>query len=144
MKFGQGPCTIVQGVLSNFGATLKIHKKSNFDQNQLKISTQHKKMYMYQKKNIKMENSLLVIFHEILPRTLYYSTVCFVRFWSKKLACGNALKRKICTLISLYLLLNDIDHKTLRMSKQIITNSKLTKSQSFHLCLLCMQSNINK
>ena len=30
---------IVQDVLSNFGATLKIHKKSNIDQNQLKLST---------------------------------------------------------------------------------------------------------
>ena len=29
---------------------LKIHKKSNFDRNQLKLSTQHKYMYMYQKK----------------------------------------------------------------------------------------------
>ena len=34
----------------NIGATLKIHKKSNFDQNQLKLSTQHMYMYMYQKK----------------------------------------------------------------------------------------------
>ena len=34
----------------NFGATLKIHKKSNFDRNQLKLSTQHKYMYMHQKK----------------------------------------------------------------------------------------------
>ena len=39
---------IVQGLLPNFGATLKIRKKSNFDQNQLKLSTQHKYMYMYQ------------------------------------------------------------------------------------------------
>ena len=31
-------------------ATLKIHKKSNFDWNQLKLSTQHKYMYMHQKK----------------------------------------------------------------------------------------------
>ena len=30
------------------GATLKIHKKSNFDRNQLKLSTQHKYMYMHQ------------------------------------------------------------------------------------------------
>ena len=42
-------CTIVQGLLPDFGATLKIRKKSNFDQNQLKLSTQHKYMYMYQK-----------------------------------------------------------------------------------------------
>ena len=48
MKFGQRPCTIVQGLLPDFGATLKIiRKKSNFDQNQLKLSTQHKYMYMY-------------------------------------------------------------------------------------------------
>ena len=37
---------IVQGLLSDFGATLKIHKKSKFDQNQLKLSTQPKYMYM--------------------------------------------------------------------------------------------------
>ena len=41
---------IVQGLWPNFGATLKIHKKSNFDWNQLKLSTQHKYMYMHQKK----------------------------------------------------------------------------------------------
>ena len=34
----------------DFGATLKIRKKSNFDWNQLKRSTQHKYMYMYQEK----------------------------------------------------------------------------------------------
>ena len=50
MKFGQRSCTIVQGLLPDFGATLKINKKSNFDQNQLKLSTQHNYMYMYQKK----------------------------------------------------------------------------------------------
>ena len=50
MKFGQRPCTIVQGHWPDFGTTLKISKKSNFDCNQLKISTQHKNMYMYQKK----------------------------------------------------------------------------------------------
>ena len=44
------PMTLVQGVWPNFGATLKICKKSNFDQNELKISTQHKYMYMHQKK----------------------------------------------------------------------------------------------
>ena len=33
---------IVQGVWHDFGATLKIYKKSNFDQNPLKISIQHK------------------------------------------------------------------------------------------------------
>ena len=42
-------CTTVQGALSNFGANLKIHKKSNFDWNQLKICTQLKYMYMHQK-----------------------------------------------------------------------------------------------
>ena len=49
MKFGQLPCTIVQGLWSDFGATLKIKKKSKFDRNQLKLSTSHKTMYMYQK-----------------------------------------------------------------------------------------------
>ena len=28
VKFGQGPCTIVQGLWPDFGATLKIHKNS--------------------------------------------------------------------------------------------------------------------
>ena len=50
MKFGQRPCTIVQGLWLDFGANLKIHKKSSFDWNQLKFSTLHKNMYMYQKK----------------------------------------------------------------------------------------------
>ena len=49
MKFGQRPCTIVQGLWSNFLANLKIQKKSNFDRNQLKLSTSHKDMNMYQK-----------------------------------------------------------------------------------------------
>ena len=31
-------------------STLKIHKKSNLDWNLVKISTQHKNMYAYQKK----------------------------------------------------------------------------------------------
>ena len=35
---------------ANFGATLKIRKKSKLDRNQLKLSTQHKNMYMYQEK----------------------------------------------------------------------------------------------
>ena len=48
--FGQCPCTIVQGLLSDFGATLKIHKKSKFDRNQLKLSTQHTNMHMHHKK----------------------------------------------------------------------------------------------
>ena len=34
-------CAIVQGLWPDFGATLKIDKKSNFDWNQLKLSTQH-------------------------------------------------------------------------------------------------------
>ena len=34
----QNPCTIVQGLCPDFGATLKICKKSNLDQNQLKVS----------------------------------------------------------------------------------------------------------
>ena len=49
MKFGQRPCTIVQGLWPEFGVALKIYKKFNFDQNQLKLDKQHKNMYMYQK-----------------------------------------------------------------------------------------------
>ena len=49
VKFGQRPCTIVQGFWPNSGANLKIYKKSNFDWNQLKFSTQHMYMYMHQK-----------------------------------------------------------------------------------------------
>ena len=48
--FDKIPCTIAHGLWPNFGATSKIHKKSNFDWNKLKISKQHKNMYMYQKK----------------------------------------------------------------------------------------------
>ena len=40
---------IVQGLLPDFGAILKICEKSNFDRNQLKLSTQHKYIYMHQK-----------------------------------------------------------------------------------------------
>ena len=49
MKIGQSPCTIVQGLWPDFGANLKVRKKSNFDWNQLKFSAQHKYMYTYQK-----------------------------------------------------------------------------------------------
>ena len=52
-KFGQSHCTIVQGLLPDFGATLKNRKKFNFDQNELKLETQHKNMYMYQEKLLK-------------------------------------------------------------------------------------------
>ena len=54
------------GYFVKFLSNFKIHKKSNFDQNQLKFSMQHKYMYMYQKKIIKIENSLLATFDEIL------------------------------------------------------------------------------
>ena len=37
------------GSLPDFRATLKFCKKSNFDQNQLKLFAQHKYMYIYQK-----------------------------------------------------------------------------------------------
>ena len=46
-KFGKLPCTIVQGIFSDFLATLQIHKKSDFDQNQFKLSTLHKNMCIY-------------------------------------------------------------------------------------------------
>ena len=42
----------------------------NFDQNQLKVDTQHKDMYVYQKKFIKIENSLEAIINEIWSKTL--------------------------------------------------------------------------
>ena len=58
-----------------FGATLKIRKKSNFDGNQLKLSMQHKNMYMYQK-NYKNGELSPSHFDEIWLRTLYYSTGC--------------------------------------------------------------------
>ena len=48
--FDQTPCTIAHGLWPDFGVTLKIHKKSNFDRNQLKLDKQHKNMYMHQKK----------------------------------------------------------------------------------------------
>ena len=38
------------GALAQFLSNLKIHIKSNFNQNWLKLSKQHKNMYMYQKK----------------------------------------------------------------------------------------------
>ena len=42
MKFDQRPCTIItHDLLPDSGAILKIHKKFDFDQNQLKISIQH-------------------------------------------------------------------------------------------------------
>ena len=48
--FDKIPCTIAHGLWPDFGATLKIHKKSNYDWNQLKLDKQHKNMYMHQKK----------------------------------------------------------------------------------------------
>ena len=48
--FHKIPCTIVHGLWPDFGATLKIHKKSKFDRNQLKLDKQHNSMNMYQKK----------------------------------------------------------------------------------------------
>ena len=50
MKFGQRPCTIVQGLSPSFGATLKIRKNSNYDWNQLNLAKLHKDMCMYQEK----------------------------------------------------------------------------------------------
>ena len=42
------PRTLYYSTGTDFGATLKIRKKSNFDWNQLKLATQHKYMYMHQ------------------------------------------------------------------------------------------------
>ena len=38
------------GCLTRFLSKFKNSQKSNFDHNQLKLSTQHKNMYMHQKK----------------------------------------------------------------------------------------------
>ena len=38
------------GLLSDFGVTLKNLKKSKLDRNELKLSTQHKYMYMHKEK----------------------------------------------------------------------------------------------
>ena len=70
---------IVQGLWPDL---LKINKKSNLDWNQLKLSTQHKYMYIASENVIKMENSLLAIFDEIWPETMYYSTGTLARFLS--------------------------------------------------------------
>ena len=51
MKFGQSPCTIVQGLWPDFRATFKIHKKSNFDPNQIKISRKPKTIKHWLTKN---------------------------------------------------------------------------------------------
>ena len=48
--FDEIPCTIAHGLWPDFLATFKNHKNSNFDWNQLKISTQHKGLYMHQNK----------------------------------------------------------------------------------------------
>ena len=45
-EIDQRPCTIVQGLWPDFWSNFK---KSNFNRNQLKLSTQYKYMYMYQK-----------------------------------------------------------------------------------------------
>ena len=73
-KIWPRPCTIVQGLLlSNFRVTLEIYEKSRFNRNQLKVDTQHKNMYMYQK--MKMKISLFVVFVKI---PLYYTPVLHV------------------------------------------------------------------
>ena len=42
--FDKIPCTIAHGLGPNFGANLKIHKKSKCDRIQLKLYKQHMKM----------------------------------------------------------------------------------------------------
>ena len=59
---------IVHGLWADFGATLKFCKKSNFDRNQLKLSTQHKYMYMYQKKLLKWRILSLSFLMKFGPR----------------------------------------------------------------------------
>ena len=68
MKFGPRPCTIVQELWPNFGATLKICKNFNFYWNQLKLSKQQKNMYMYQKKLLKWKILSLPFVMKFGPR----------------------------------------------------------------------------
>ena len=74
MKFGQRPCTIVQGLLPDFGTTLKICKKSNFDRNQLKLTTQHKDQSICIKNVIKIGGDFGAIFW---TKSMGYSTGYF-------------------------------------------------------------------
>ena len=57
-RVSQSPCTVVQGLWPDFGVTLKIHKKFKFNRNQLKLSIQHKNMYVYHKNYKNEEFSL--------------------------------------------------------------------------------------
>ena len=79
MKFGQLPCTIVQGLWSDFGANLKIKKNPSL----IRISSNfllHIKQCICIIKCMKMKNSIQAIFAKIWPITLYYSTGTLVRF----------------------------------------------------------------
>ena len=69
--FDKIPCTMVQGVLSNFEATLKIHKKSNFDLESAQIFYATQEHVYASEKIIKMEISLLAIFDKI-PCTVFF------------------------------------------------------------------------
>ena len=69
------------GSLTQFWSKFKIFKKSKFDCNELKVSTQHKYMYMHQK-NYKNGKFSPIDFDEIWQKTLYYSTGSLTRFWS--------------------------------------------------------------
>ena len=91
------------GTLVRFLSKLKKSKKCNFDPNQLKLSTQYKYMYMYQKIIIKIKNSHLAIFAKIWPITLYYSTGTLVRFLIK---FKNSKKNPILIEISSNFLLD--------------------------------------
>ena len=70
--FGKIWLNTTRGLLSDFGATLKIHKKSNFDRNQFKllqnIST-YMCIHVCIRKNITIEKSLLFISIKIWPMT---------------------------------------------------------------------------
>ena len=77
------PCTIVQGLSPSFGATLKFRKKLNFNQNQFKLKNNIRTCTcICIRKIYKKWNSPVAIFHEIWPKTMYYSTGTFTRFWS--------------------------------------------------------------
>ena len=112
---------IVQGVLPNFGATLKIHKKSIFDQNQFKLSMQPKTMY------IRMENSLLFNFSKIWPETA--CTIIIQGLWPNFGATSdfdwNQINSKPSTYVYMYLFL--VMHMLLLTSWRSSSNERWSK-----------------
>ena len=76
--FDKIPCTIAHCLWPNFGVTLKIHKNSNFDRNQLKFLHNITTCIRIRKKYRNKES----FFDEIWPMTMYYSPWSLAKFWS--------------------------------------------------------------